>query len=249
MNSEKFYLKWNDFQQTVSNSFGILRKEEDFFDVTLVSDDEVHLSSHKLVLSASSDFFKSILKKTSNPHPIIYLSGINSRDLNFIIDYIYHGEVQIYQEQLDGFLDVAQRLRIAGLNSNQNEEEELSKGTSTDEGALKEEKAFTHPSSNNFVESSNESTFRPFTTSLQKLSFSGMEMDTTELDEKIKSMIAVVDGIFTCKVCGKTAKLKTNLNNHIETHIEGLSFPCQQCGKTCRSRVSLKMHHFKYHKN
>jgi len=65
-------------------------------------------------------------------------------------------------------------------------------------------------------------------------------MDTTELDQKIKSMIDVIDGVFTCKVCGKTAKLKTNLNNHIETHIEGLSFPCQQCEKTFRSRVFFK---------
>ena len=122
MNSEKFSLKWNDFQQTVSNSFGILKKEQDFFDVTLVSDDEVHLLSHKLVLSACSEFFKSILKKTSNPHPLIYLSGINSRNLQFIIDYIYHGEVEIYQEQLDNFLDVAQKLRIEGLIGEQNEQ-------------------------------------------------------------------------------------------------------------------------------
>ena len=35
MNSEKFSLKWNDFQATVSQSLGILRAEEDFFDVTL----------------------------------------------------------------------------------------------------------------------------------------------------------------------------------------------------------------------
>ena len=29
MNSEKFSLKWNDFQQTVTNSFRSLRKEEE----------------------------------------------------------------------------------------------------------------------------------------------------------------------------------------------------------------------------
>ena len=38
--SEKFSLKWNDFKSTVSYSFGILREEKEFFDVTLVSDDE-----------------------------------------------------------------------------------------------------------------------------------------------------------------------------------------------------------------
>ena len=75
---EKFSLKWNDFQSSASQAFQLLRKEEDFFDVTLVCDDEVHLPAHKLVLSASSNFFKSMLRKNSHSHPMIYLSGINS---------------------------------------------------------------------------------------------------------------------------------------------------------------------------
>ena len=54
MNSEKFSLKWNDFQQTVSNSFKVLRKEGNFFDVTLVSNDESLVKGHKVVLSACS---------------------------------------------------------------------------------------------------------------------------------------------------------------------------------------------------
>ena len=80
---EKFSLKWNDFQSSASQAFQLLRKEEDFFDVTLVSDDEVHLPAHKLVLSASSIFFKSMLMKNSHSHPMIYLSGINSTNLEF----------------------------------------------------------------------------------------------------------------------------------------------------------------------
>merc|ERR1712126_279281 len=35
--------------------------------------------------------------------------------MGFIMDYIYQGEVQIFQEQLDDFLEVAQKLKIAGL--------------------------------------------------------------------------------------------------------------------------------------
>ena len=60
---EKFNLKWNEFQLNVTKSFNCLRKEKDFFDVTLVSDDEEHIAAHKVVLSASSEFFKNILKK------------------------------------------------------------------------------------------------------------------------------------------------------------------------------------------
>ena len=101
--------------------------DKDFFDVTLVSDDEIQLPAHKLVLSACSDFFKSILKSNAHSHPLLYLSGVTSSNLSFILDYIYQGEVQLYQEQLDSFLDTAQKLRIAGLlrqNDDTGEKEE-----------------------------------------------------------------------------------------------------------------------------
>ena len=63
---EKFCLKWNDFQTTVSQSFGKLRQEKDFFDVTLVSDDEKQIQAHKLVFSSSSEFFKNILTQVNH---------------------------------------------------------------------------------------------------------------------------------------------------------------------------------------
>ena len=135
MVSEQFYLKWNDFQRTVSSSFKILRNEKDFFDVTLVSDDESQVSAHKLLLSSCSSFFKSLLRKSSNQHPIIYLSGIDSENLNMVIDYIYHGEVQIYEDKLDIFLGVARKLKIEGLQSS--DDPHLSN--------LKEEKLYLYP--------------------------------------------------------------------------------------------------------
>ena len=60
--SEKFCLKWNDFQTNVTSSFSKLRNEDEFFDVTLVSDDQQQVSAHKLVLSSCSEYFKNILK-------------------------------------------------------------------------------------------------------------------------------------------------------------------------------------------
>ena len=53
--SEKFCLKWNDFDSNVSKSFGKLRNEEYLHDVTLVGDDYTQLAAHKLVLSACSE--------------------------------------------------------------------------------------------------------------------------------------------------------------------------------------------------
>ena len=114
---DKYCLKWTKFQSNLTRTLSDLRKEEDFFDVTLVSEELRHISAHKLVLSSSSDLFKSILKatQTSNPHPLIYLSGVSAKHLNFAMNYIYQGEVEILQEDLGEFLNVARKLKIEGL--------------------------------------------------------------------------------------------------------------------------------------
>ena len=82
---EKFCLKWNDFQTNVSKSFGILRNEEYLHDVTLVCDDNSQVSAHKLVLSACSDFFKTIFRNNSHPNPLLCLEGVSSQELRNIL--------------------------------------------------------------------------------------------------------------------------------------------------------------------
>ena len=113
--SEKFCLRWNDFQSTVSQSFAVLRKEQDLLDVTLVSDDEVQIPAHKLVLSASSDFFKNILRRNSHSHPLLYLSGVNSKTLGQVLDFIYQGQIKLYHEEINQFMEITQELKIKGL--------------------------------------------------------------------------------------------------------------------------------------
>ena len=62
--SEKFSLKWNDFDANVSKCFGRLRNEDYLHDVTLVTDDDHHVTAHKLVLSACSDYFCAWMAST-----------------------------------------------------------------------------------------------------------------------------------------------------------------------------------------
>ena len=66
-----------------------LRKETDFADVTLVTDDKVKFSAHKILLSSCSNTFNFILKENTHANPFIYLSGVNSVNVGFILDYIY----------------------------------------------------------------------------------------------------------------------------------------------------------------
>ena len=105
--SEKFSLKWNDFQENIGSAFNTLRDDTTFSDVTLISEDGQMIQAHKVILSASSPFFMNILKLNKHPNPLIYLKGFKAHQLNSIIDFMYHGAAEIYQENLDGFLAVA----------------------------------------------------------------------------------------------------------------------------------------------
>ena len=113
--TEKFYLKWNDFQSNITLAFSQFRNKTQYQDVTLVSEDFKQLSAHRVVLSACSEFFNQVLSRNTHSHPLLCLDGINSADLNNVLDYIYNGELQIYQEDVGRFIQIAQRLQLHGL--------------------------------------------------------------------------------------------------------------------------------------
>jgi len=124
MANEKFCLRWNDFEQNINNAFKELRDERDFFDITLACDDE-QIQAHKVILSACSPFFKSILRRNPHQHPLLYLHGVSFTDLQSVLNFMYHGEVSVAQEELNSFLAVAENLKVKGLTQQNNSESKL----------------------------------------------------------------------------------------------------------------------------
>ena len=102
--SEKLCLKWKNFQENINNTFGSLRDNKDFVDVTLACEDGEQVEAHKVILAASSPFFQKLLGRNKHPHPLIYMRGVKSDDLLAIVDFLYRGEANIYQDNLDSFL-------------------------------------------------------------------------------------------------------------------------------------------------
>ena len=116
--TEKYCLKWNDFTTNLSSAFNELRDDEDFFDVTLLTE-ESEIRCHKLILGACSPHFRTIIKRLANiQNPAIYLRGVRHEDIKNILEFMYLGEVSVTQQDLDSFLSVAQDLCIKGLSQN-----------------------------------------------------------------------------------------------------------------------------------
>jgi len=127
--SEKFCLRWNDFETNISVAFRELREEKDFFDVTLACDDS-QVQAHKVILSACSPFFRHILRKNPHQHPLLYLKGVKYKELLCVLNFMYMGEVNVAQEELNSFLAVAEDLRVKGLTQDNNQNSDSKQTTS-----------------------------------------------------------------------------------------------------------------------
>jgi len=115
--AEKFCLRWNDFESNISDAFKELREEKDFFDVTLACDDS-QIEAHKVILSACSPFFRNILRRNPHQHPLLYIKGVKYKELLSVLNFMYMGEVNVAQDELNSFLSVAEELRVKGLTQN-----------------------------------------------------------------------------------------------------------------------------------
>ena len=111
--SEKLCLQWNDFQANIKIAFGDFREDNDFADVTLACEDGQQVEAHKVILAASSPFFQKLLGRNKHPRPLIYMRGMKSDDLLAIVDFLYCGEANVYQENLESFLAIAEELQLS----------------------------------------------------------------------------------------------------------------------------------------
>jgi len=122
MGSEKFSLRWNDFESSISSSVGDMRDSEQFLDLTLVCGDD-QIRAHKVIISACSPLFRSILSRNPHQNPLLYLKDIKCDDMRSVLDFMYYGEVSIAQEGLNSFLQVAEELQVKGLTQKSSEKE------------------------------------------------------------------------------------------------------------------------------
>ena len=249
--SEKFSLKWNDYQSNWNKAINNLHKDTDFADVTLISDDKVKFHAHKILLSSSSNMFKFILRGTNQNSSLLFLGGVSSINLGFILEYIYQGEVNLYEEQVESFLESAQGLEIEGLLGSENKDVDQGKHQSDetvkfepfnetvlDESSIKMDAN---------VGSSPKRQSRAARKDVEKVDVAFMT--SNEVEEKRKELYKNDNGIWKCLACDyMSSSLKSSqIRLHVETHLDGLCYNCEICNKEFRSRHMIYQHKKKFH--
>lgn len=84
-------------------------------DVTLSADGKT-VRAHRVVLSACSTFFSELFRTLEPPlHPVIVLPGASFPSLIALLTFMYSGEVNVFEEQINNLLSLAETLGIKGL--------------------------------------------------------------------------------------------------------------------------------------
>ena len=227
MSLEKFCLKWDEFHTNQISSYQELRENLEFADVTLISEDNQRIEAHKLILSSASKFFKNALNGNKHSNPMIYMRGVKAKELIALVDFIYHGEVNIYQDDLNEFLIISEELKLKGLAGGS---KETISNYSQSEIKTKRRREKVIPPANDLKELVVEEKSILSETKIVSLTegsyiteakmSSSFKDENTELDGIINSMLEKIDGIWTCTKCGKTGRDKTYATKHVETSKE-----------------------------
>merc|ERR1712189_177282 len=109
-------LTWHTYTDHLREMLHDMMTCNELTDVTLVSEDKKHFKAHKVVLSASSAVFKSIISENYSTNPVIYLRGILSFEIESILQFIYLWKATFYQERMNDFLQVGKSLEIKEIS-------------------------------------------------------------------------------------------------------------------------------------
>ena len=184
-----------------------------------------------------------------NHSALIVLRGVKAEELNCIIDFIYSGEANVFHENLESFLAIAEELKLKGLMGEQTEK--IDRGEHY-VGGFKPPQMEMEPKA--IVKKETKINKEEIAaTNFPKVSAAQPE----ELYEQVRAMMEksgkmIQNGItngkakqkraFICKACGKEGA-KQAIVDHIELHhLEGVALPCNNCQKTFRSTRNLRDH-------
>ncbi|XP_023711156.1 protein bric-a-brac 2 isoform X8 [Cryptotermes secundus] len=112
--SQQFCVKWNSYSSNLQNVFPRLLTSEHFVDITLACEGQM-IKCHKVVLSACSTYFENLLVHNPCQHPIIFMKDMKHWEVQALVDFMYKGEVNVSQEELNSLLVAAEALQIRGL--------------------------------------------------------------------------------------------------------------------------------------
>ena len=242
MQEENYKLTWHTYSNHLRDMMEAMMINDNFADVTLVTDDRKKIKAHRNILSACSSVFKDILEiDPQNNHPLIYLKGIQYTEMESILQFIYLGEARFYEGRMIEFLDAAKNLSIRELGKS------VGDGESFLQKVLDTNKMIYEPNDNppgfqELIDGEEEH---------RKIHGGGNQCDqqfTQQSNLKTNIQSQHRDEKYACDQCDYQATQQSSLTTHIQSKHECVKYTCDQCDYQATKQATLKSHIQSKHK-
>jgi len=122
MTAKSVKLNWDNCSEQLLDTLKKLWTDEGFTDVTLVFDDGQTIGVNGTLLAAISPIFKNVIGGRRNQSPYFFLFGMDSMSIKSLLEFIFSGEVNILETNLDNFIETATKLKVTGFSYKGNKE-------------------------------------------------------------------------------------------------------------------------------
>ena len=234
MTDEKFHLtwpSWHSYSDHLKEMMHIMKMDDTFTDVTLVSDDGRKVRAHKAVLGASSPIMKDMMIRENTS--IVDLKGIALEEIDAILHFVYLGEATLHPERMKKFLDAVQMLKVKEL-------------------CKKSKMEFEQINTINFedVMYSSEQYNKDCTKQSNVTSTYGCSQCDKQFSTKIilRRHIKSLHKKYACNQCDRQFTRQDTLTTHIQSKHEGVKYTCSQCDYQTGYQSHLRRHIQNVHK-
>ena len=241
---EKFTLNWPTFADNLQLMFKHIYEEGKFSDVTLVCDDQTQFKAHKIVISACSPVFKKIIDNNPSQHPMIYLRGILSYEIESILQFMYLGEGRFYYERMGEFIKVAKDLQVKDISKGVEKEDVNAETVVDDEEETEEDDEPKQVAKQSNLQRHIQSQHEGIKYPCDQCDYQATEKNGLQKHNKSKH-----EGInYICDKCNYQATKLGDLRRHIQSKHEGIKYPCNQCYYQATQQGTLQRHIQSKHK-
>ena len=252
MSVESLLLSNSEFIQTQAKFYSELLKNQELTDVTLACDG-YQIGVHRTVISASSLFFRDVIKNSKHPNLFIFLKGVNKETLDSMLQFIYAGEATVQSDNLERLVEVGNELKVIGLMEEDVYNEFLKKEQRKTKGGKEQVKNVCQEKQENTENDEVRKKDKKVSSKQEDLKTEGFEVEnsdnlTNEINKRFMTSKDDNDRtLHTCLVCNKEGRKKGKMRAHVEIHLEGFSHKCKYCDVVKKTTASLKLHEWQFH--
>ena len=258
--AEKLNLLWQSYTDCYMDMLSNEMLLADLSDITLVSEDKKKFKAHKLVLSACSPFFQEIITDLPMTHSIIYLKGIQSYEIESVLQLMYIGQTNIIQEKIDQFIDVAKSLQVKEfhniientgneVNNGTNDKDDVDQASTNlvkekieiiEESDTPNDDGSTTTKSHVYVNSENSEISEDKDLNLNKISKKSRRSKRLKKEQNLASVN--LSEKLQCHECGRNFKQESSLYLHMKSFHEGVQYYCDYCDHVGSQKGNVQQH-------